>query len=185
MKHLPALLAALTATACADSVVVFNEVHYHPDTAEPSREYIEMYNQMAVDVDMSGWAVTGGVNYTFPAGTVIPGRGYLVAAVNVAGVQAAYGVTGVLGPWTGRLSNSGEDLHLRDNNGREMDQVIYGTDSKWPAGADGAGPSLTKANPNAASGEPATGFPQSTWMRGSSGLQSQGGAAASRSSCTR
>ena len=155
MKLTSALLAALTVNACGDSVVVFNEVHYHPDTAEASREFIELHNQMAVDVDMSAWAITGGVNYTFPAGTAIPGRGYLVVAVSPAGLLAAYGVTGALGPWTGRLSNSGEDLHLRDINGREMDQVIYGSDGKWSAGADGAGPSLTKVNPNAASDDPA------------------------------
>lgn len=155
MKRFPVLFALLTATACADSVVVFNEVHYHPDATEAVREYVEFHNQMAVDVDVSGWEITGGVNYTFPAGTVIFGRGHLVVAANPAGVEAAYGATGVLGPWTGRLSNSGEDLHLRDNNGREMDQVTYGTDGKWPAGADGAGPSLSKSSPNASSENPA------------------------------
>ena len=61
-----------------------------------------------------------------------------MVAANPSGVQSAYGAGGALGPWTGRLSNSGEDLHLRDNNGREMDEVVYGTDNKWPAGADGA-----------------------------------------------
>jgi len=151
MKFVPAFLVALTASACAESVVVFNEIHYHPDTQEPQREYIELHNQMAVDVDMSRWEITGGVNYTFPAGTVIPGRGYLVVALDPAGVQAAYGAGSVLGPWTGRLSNSGEELRLRDNSNRIMDEVIYGTDNKWPAGADGAGPSLVKSNPNAAS----------------------------------
>ena len=155
MKLTPALLALLTATACADSVVVFNEVHYHPESAEASLEYLELHNQMTVDVDLSGWAVTGGVNYTFPANTVIPGRGYLVVAVNPVDLLAAAGVTGALGPWTGRLSNSGEDLHLRDNLGREMDEVVYGSDGKWPVGADGAGPTLAKRTPDAASGDPA------------------------------
>jgi hypothetical protein len=150
------LVLMLTASARADSVIVFNEIHYHPDTSESAREYIELHNQMSVDVDLSGWAITGGVNYVIPSGTRIPGRGYVVVAGNPAGVQTAYGTygtLGVLGPWTGRLSNSGEDLHLRDNNDREMDEIVYGTDGKWPTGADGAGPSLTKLSPNAASGE--------------------------------
>ncbi|HEX2751474.1 MAG TPA: LamG-like jellyroll fold domain-containing protein, partial [Verrucomicrobiales bacterium] len=164
MRYILGFLAALTVSATADSVVVFNEIHYHPDTGEASREYIELHNQMAVDVDMSGWEITGGVNYTFPSGTIIPGRGFVVVAVDPAGVQAAYGAAGVLGPWTGRLSNSGEDLHLRDNNGREMDEVDYGTGGKWPAGADGAGPSLTKTNPNAASSEAANWT--TSWQKG-------------------
>ena len=73
-KYAPLVLSLLAAAARADSVVVFNEVHYHPGTQEPQREYIELHNQMAVDVDLSRWEITGRVNYTFPAGTVIPGH---------------------------------------------------------------------------------------------------------------
>ena len=39
----------------ADSTVVFNEVHYHPADRESSLEWIELYNQMAVTMDLSGW----------------------------------------------------------------------------------------------------------------------------------
>ena len=39
----------------ADSVVVFNEVHYHPVEREAELEWVELHNQMAVDVDLSGW----------------------------------------------------------------------------------------------------------------------------------
>ena len=41
--------------ALADSVVVFNEVHYHPAEREAELEWVELHNQMAVDVDLSGW----------------------------------------------------------------------------------------------------------------------------------
>ncbi len=151
-----AALLGIAVSARADSVVTFNEIHYHPDTAEASREYIELHNQMAVDVDMSGWRISGGVDFTFPAGTVIAGRGHLVVAVSPAGVQAAYGVAGALGPWTGRLSNNGEELRLRDNSDRVMDEVAYGSDGKWPAGADGSGASLSKTNAGAASDDPSS-----------------------------
>ena len=165
MRYPLSFLAILATSAAADSVVVFNEIHYHPEAGEATREYIEFYNQMAVDVDMSGWQITGGVNFTFPAGTIIPGRDYVVVAVDPAGVQAAYGATGVLGPWTGRLSNNGgEELHLRDNNGREMDDVNYGTGGKWPTGPDGGGPSLTKVNPNSASSDAANWT--TSWQKG-------------------
>jgi hypothetical protein len=46
------LLASLTAAA-VDSVVVFNEVHYHPATNEVASEWVELHNQMAVDIDLS------------------------------------------------------------------------------------------------------------------------------------
>src|SRR4051812_39392408 len=77
-------LAALVTAAClatqaslADCVVVFNEIMYHPagpDAAtQEAREWIELRNQMAVDVDVSRWSLTGGVAYTFPANTILPG----------------------------------------------------------------------------------------------------------------
>ena len=52
------LLAAFAATrvvaAGSDSVVTFNEVMYHPLTNETAMEWVELYNQMSVDVDISG-----------------------------------------------------------------------------------------------------------------------------------
>jgi len=49
---IPALacLLALISPARADTSVVFNEIMYHPATNEPAMEWLELYNQMAVDV---------------------------------------------------------------------------------------------------------------------------------------
>ncbi len=48
----------------ADSVVVFNEIQYNPwDLADA--EWIELHNQMAIDVDISDWKIRGGVDLTF------------------------------------------------------------------------------------------------------------------------
>ena len=102
----------------ADSVVVFNEIHYHPATNESALEWIELRNQMAVDVDLSAWRLRDGVEYTVPEGTFIPGGGYVVVALNPAALQAITGLTNVLGPFAGRLSNAGEKLELRDQIGR-------------------------------------------------------------------
>ncbi len=138
----------------ADSVVVFNEVMYHPATGETEFEWLELHNQMAVDVDLSGWSITGGIDFTFAEGTVIPGGGYRVVAISPAALEAATGLTNVLGPFTGRLSNAGETLRLRNRNQRLMDAVSYGVEGDWPVGPDGAGVSLAKRDPNAASGLP-------------------------------
>ena len=48
----------------ADSVVVVNEIMYHP--AEGAPEWIELYNQMGIDIDLSGWSLEGAVDYGFP-----------------------------------------------------------------------------------------------------------------------
>src|SRR5260221_7543617 len=58
----------------ADTVVVFNEIMYHPATNEPNMEWIELHNQEAVDVDISGWSITGGINYSFASNTIVRGR---------------------------------------------------------------------------------------------------------------
>ena len=107
---------------------------------------------MAVDVDLSGWSLANGVAYTFPEGTVIPGGGYLVVASSPADLSAATGLTNVLGPYTGHLSNSGEKLELYNRNQRLMDSVSYGVDGDWPVGPDGSGVSLAKQDEDSASG---------------------------------
>ena len=52
-----------------DSTVVFNEIMFHPADNE-ALEFIELHNQMAVDMDVSKWELSGGVNFEFPEGTV-------------------------------------------------------------------------------------------------------------------
>ena len=54
-----------------DAVVTINEVHYNPPLTQDA-EWIEIHNQMAVNVDLSGWSLADGVSYVFPPGTIIP-----------------------------------------------------------------------------------------------------------------
>ncbi len=154
LRHLlfAALTTLLVAQARADSTVVFNEILYHPKaTNEALFEWVELHNQMAVDMDISGWSLAGGAQFTFAAGTVLGGGKYLVVASSPASLIAATGATNVLGPFLGRLSNSGDTLELRNNNQRLMDSVSYGVDGDWPVAADGAGLSLAKYHRNSAS----------------------------------
>jgi hypothetical protein len=152
----------------ADSVVVFNEIMYHPATNEPGLEWIELFNQQAVDVDLSGWRLTQGIDYVFPAGTIIQGTGYLVVAVSPAALTAATGITNVTGPFAGRLANAGEELRLRNVADRLMDRVVYGVDGDWPVSPDGAGTSLAKRHPNMAS-RPAESWTASRQLGGTPG----------------
>src|SRR3954466_4557253 len=98
------ILTFFIPAARADTVVVFNEIMYHPLTNEPALEWIELYNQMAVDIDLSGWSLKGGIDFQFAEATIISGGGFLVVAVSPSSLTAATGITNVLGPFTGRLS---------------------------------------------------------------------------------
>jgi hypothetical protein len=147
-------LESLERRVMLDSTVVFNEVMYHPagsGTAATALEWVELYNPMAVDVDLSGWRLDDGIDFRFPEGTIIKGGGYLVISADPAALQAASGYAGAVGPFTGRLSDSGEELELKERNGRVMDSVDYATRGSWPVAPDGSGVSLAKVDPNTAS----------------------------------
>ena len=154
----PLVLSVLfVPSARADSTVVFNEIMYHPNvTNEAQLEWIELHNLMAVDMDISGWSLAGGVQFKFAEGTVVPGGGYLVVASSPATLTASTGATNVVGPFTGRLSNNGDTIELRNNNARLMDSVSYGVDGDWPVGPDGAGPSLAKFSRTSSTALPAS-----------------------------
>src|SRR3954451_9784777 len=96
---------ALVSRVNADVSLVFNEVMYHPATNEPGLEWVELYNQMSVDVDVSGWFLQ---DFRFPSNTVIRGGGFIVVAASPTNLAALTGLTNILGPITNRLSNSGD-----------------------------------------------------------------------------
>ncbi|MHC1763669.1 MAG: lamin tail domain-containing protein [Verrucomicrobiia bacterium] len=148
-----AVILATALSATADSVVTFNEVMYHPEPDE-GLEWLELHNQMAVDVELSAWTLSGGIEFQFVEGTVIPGGGYLVLAASPTELASAGMLTNALGPWVGRLSNAGERIQLRNRDQRLMDELEYGVDGEWPVGPDGAGVSLAKRDEDAASPHP-------------------------------
>jgi hypothetical protein len=149
-----------------DSTVVFNEIMYHPLGAEPL-EFIELYNQMGVDMDVSSWRLAGAVDFRFVEGTVVPSDGYLVVAENPQAFKQATGVD-ALGPYDGRLANGGEELELRDRNDRRMDHIVYSDATPWPAEADGWGASLAKRDRNTIS-QPAEHWVSSVQVGGTPG----------------
>lgn len=152
----------------ADTTLVFNEIMYHPATNEPAMEWLELHNQMAVDLDISHWSLDGGICYQFGSNVVIKGGGYLVVASSPSNLVAATSATNVFGPFTNRLANSGETLQLRDNNRRVVSEVSYGVDGEWPVAPDGSGVSLAKLDPGAAC-RPAKNWSISPQMGGTPG----------------
>ncbi|MES2438299.1 MAG: lamin tail domain-containing protein [Verrucomicrobiota bacterium] len=141
-----AVVAALfPAALLADAVVTFNELNYNPSSGQDG-EWLELHNQMAVNVDISGWKLANGIDFTFGSGTVVPAGGFLVVAKNPASPSLS-GVSGVRGPFSGNLSNSGETIELLSRSGRLMDSVEYSDGGVWPLAADGVGATLAKRLP--------------------------------------
>jgi hypothetical protein len=152
--HIALLFAVAAVSAHADSVVMFNEIMYHPAGDAQELEWVELFNGLSYDVDISGWQLDGGIEYTFPDGTIIPSEGYVVIAKSPTALEAASGVTNAFGPFSGQLSNGGEAIRIENNSGRDMDEVNYGDGGDWPVAPDGSGASLAKIDPFTSSPPP-------------------------------
>ncbi|HEY5233368.1 MAG TPA: lamin tail domain-containing protein [Verrucomicrobiae bacterium] len=136
--------------------VAFSEIMYKPAprTDGKNLEFVEIYNSNPWFQDISGYQITcADMNYTFPANTQIPGGGYLVIAAAPADIQSVYGITNVMGPYTGSLKKT-ETLELLDEQGALLLTVPYSNVSPWPVAADGTGHSIVLANPTYGEGDP-------------------------------
>src|SRR4051812_30048289 len=62
--------------------VVINEIMFNSATAETADEYVELYNRTGAAINLSGWTLSKGVDYTF-GNTTTPAGGYLVVSANL------------------------------------------------------------------------------------------------------
>lgn len=155
---IPGAVIAAALLGCAvdaSAQVVVSEIHYHPveepafdnttnynpvlDLSDDVHEFVEIQNTGASTVDLSGWTLSGAVDFTFPSGTSIPAGGYKVVAKNVSRLQTVYTISGVLGPYSGKLSNSGDTVRLRNAAAATVDSVTYSSSFPWAQSADALG----------------------------------------------
>lgn len=148
-------LAILAAAAPVSAQVVFSEIHYHPlekpsfnangtpviDLTEDLHEFVEVENAGVLPMNLSGWTISGGIQYTFPAGTMLAPGAFVVVATDPARLATVYGLSpsSILGPYVGKLGNGGDNLRLRDGSGVSRDQVNYSDNFPWPSSADALG----------------------------------------------
>lgn len=129
-------------------VAVFNEIHYAPIDKTTRQEFVEIVSVSDVALDVAGWRITGGIDYTFPGGTSIAPGGFIVVAQDPTALAARFSGAVALGPYSGRLSSSGDTLILRDQQGRRRDEVAYGRGYPWPTGGGDSGYSIELLNPS-------------------------------------
>jgi hypothetical protein len=139
-----------TGSALPDSVII-NEIHYDPADVTKREEFIEFHNPTASLIDMSGWKIDQGVDFVFPPATTIAPGAFLVVVEDVAAFTAAYpSAPAPVGAWqTGdRLSNSGEEVRLRDQLNNTVDTVDYRAGFPWPTAAKGGNVSIELIHPS-------------------------------------
>lgn len=144
------LAAIFSICAFAQSDIVITEIMYNPpESNNDSLEFVELYNKGNAAVNLGGWYFNAGVDFTFPANTMIQPGGYVLVAIDSVSLLNVFGVTAV-GEFQGgtALSNSGEDLVLHNSAGTEMDSVAFDDGGSWPDTCDGGGPSLVLCDPS-------------------------------------
>ena len=118
--------------------LVISEIMYHPFhnraayVPEPVlEEYVELFNRGGTAVNLAGWSLSGGIAYTFTNVTLNAGS-YLVIAAHLPTFAAKYpAITNVVGPFTGRLSNTEDKIELHDPLGDTEDSVAYTDSGDW------------------------------------------------------
>jgi hypothetical protein len=145
-----ALMEITLKTGPPQPTVVISEINYNPrgNQGGSASEFVEFYNYGTLPVDMTSWSMDG-INFIFPAGTILQRGQRLVIANNENPVVFAAQYPGVivLGYFGGNLDNGGERLSLLDAGGRVVSTVEYDDEGVWPDAADNGGYSLELISP--------------------------------------
>lgn len=176
ISFFPAGVQSLIASETVGGIVI-NEIHFNPGklTGESQREkreeeFIELFNAGDEPVNLDGWQFSRGVDFTFSSVTM-PSGGFLVVAADLDAFRRNHPtVEDVVGPYSGNLSNTSEDIELEDAVGKRIDLVEYADSGhwarlkttklksydhwEWEAFHDGEGMSLELTNPLADNFEP-------------------------------
>jgi len=169
--------------------VIISEIMYHPPDLFGGRdddlnEFIELHNSTSTSVPLydgnhptNTWRLRDAVDFDFPPGIVLaPGQRALIVGFdpNVYGalkaaLLAKYNIptnTLMLGPWSGKLDNSGDTVELErpDNPNVSglvtvvpyyvVEKVAYRDTAPWPVAADGGGASLQRIEPTLFGNDP-------------------------------
>jgi hypothetical protein len=153
--------------AAAPGTVVINEVAWAGSTDSANDEWLELYNTTSAAVDLSNWKLRDdGVDaFTFPVGSSIAARGYLL-------MEDSEGVTNLPADliFNMSLANTGDSLQLVDAAGVVIDTVNR-SGGAWYAGSSTTFASMERKD--AAAGDLALNFAAST----GAGVQTGVGAA--------
>ncbi|MCI0500076.1 MAG: lamin tail domain-containing protein [Planctomycetales bacterium] len=161
-------------SAAAVGNVVINEIMYNSPDVDFRAEYIELKNRTGSPINLFDpdnpshtWQFTDGVEYIFPMGTIIPANGYiLIVRDDPTAFRQRYETplnipvgVGILGPYTGKMDNTGEKLELSRPGEPDpitgifsyirADMVNYNDKTPWPVSADGEGNALGRINASA------------------------------------
>ena len=127
------------------SKIVINEIMYNTDKNKASGDWIELFNQTEVDINLSSWKISDEDSlhlFVFPNNEVLKSNEYLVICKDTTSFKNVYpGVKNYIGDIGFGLS-SNDKVVLINNNGKVESFVDYDNNGNWPSEPDGTGKSL-------------------------------------------
>jgi hypothetical protein len=124
--------------------LIINEINYDPPGGE-GYEFIEIYNSSSNVIDISSYAVSGSLQYDFPASTLIQAKEFIVMAKDASlfsNINAD-----VMGWGSQSLPNDWGNLVLLNDSGEEIDFISYSSKFGWPAAQEGEDFSIELRDP--------------------------------------
>lgn len=141
-------LLAVNGTASYAKVVI-NEIMYHPPDDRDELQWLELHNTGEQAVNLAGWSLVKGVQFTFTNSVSLPPGGFIVIARDRGAFVTHYRPnTPVVGDFKGRLSHGGERIELANPAKTIVDAVEFSDALPWPTSPDGMSPSLERRMPN-------------------------------------
>ena len=129
-----------------------SEIMYNPVGAREDSEYIEVMNiSDRESIDLTNVHFDAGLSYEFPAGFSLAPLERAVIVKNQSVFAATYptaGITIAPGVFTGNLSNSGEEIAVKDGSGNDIRRFAYSDRNPWPESPDGMGYALVLVSPS-------------------------------------
>lgn len=120
----PGMANSVAVPATNPSTIIINEVSWAGTSSGASaQEWIELFNPLPTDVDLSDWELRVNAN-AYPLSGLIPANGYFLIQRNASTFGS--GATANLTLSFGSLSNDGAVLQLIKTNGEVVDTLVYG-----------------------------------------------------------
>jgi hypothetical protein len=129
---------AIPASQLTNATVAVEIGDFNPVGGNQEQEYVRIRNTNSFAVDLSGWKLSGGIDYEFPPGTVVPSGGGVSGNIGLLFVvknpqafrersvsPAAQEFCLITGPYAGQLSARGETVVLADDRDRIVSSVTY------------------------------------------------------------
>ncbi len=125
VTHSSSASGIIPAAQLAQPKLEFGRIEDDPASGNQDEEYVEVRNCNGVAVDVSYWRLSGGIDFAFPPGTVIPANDSVFVSPDLRTFRArTSGPSGnqgllVVGPYVGHLKPT-EALVLTDVSGRKV-----------------------------------------------------------------